>query len=156
MRAIEARKIPIHLYLQRAGMVPAKATQNGRQLWYRSPLRDGDTSPSFKVDTVLNLRYDHGLARGGNIIDLVVEFRKVNVREALAIIEAGSSGSNPAARPLSAKFGNDRPCDPGSQSMVIVSVEAVTHQALIQYLKGRAINLQTARRYLKQVRYRRP
>jgi hypothetical protein len=150
MRAIEARKIPIHHYLERAGIAPAKATQNGRQLWYRSPLREGDTSPSFKVDTVLNLRYDHGLGRGGNVIDLVIELRRVSVREALAILEAGSPGTPSAARPLSPAFNT-----PASAPMEVLSVEAVTHQALIQYLEGRVINVAIARRYLKQVRYHR-
>lgn len=86
MRAVEARKIPIPLFLQRSGIKPARRSQNGRQLWYNSPLRAGDAGPSFKVDTVLNLRYDHGLARGGNVIDLVVDLRKVSVKEALAIL----------------------------------------------------------------------
>jgi hypothetical protein len=150
MRANDARKIPIHLCLQRAGIVPAKVTQNGRQVWYSSPLREGDTSPSFKVDTVLNLRYDHGLWRGGNVIDLVIELRRVSVREALAILEAGSPATPSAARPLSPVFNT-----PASAPMEVLSVEAVSHQALIQYLEGRAINVATARRYLKQVRYRR-
>lgn len=45
--------------------------------------------------------------------------------------------------------------EPRSSALVVASVEAVTHQALIQYLKGRCIDIGIARRYLRQVRYHR-
>lgn len=93
MRADQARLIPIATYLERAGVQPAKVTRGGRELWYSSPLREGDTTPSFKVDTEKNLWFDHGMARGGNVIDLVIEMRRVTVKEALAILESGFAGS---------------------------------------------------------------
>ena len=100
MRADQARLIPIATYLERAGVQPAKVTRGGRELWYSSPLREGDTTPSFKVDTDKNLWFDHGMARGGNVIDLVIEMRRVTVKEALAILESGFAGSVPAGRHL--------------------------------------------------------
>ena len=103
MRADQARQIPIALYLERAGIKPAKVTRQGRELWYTSPIRNGDSTPSFKVDTLLNLWFDHGLAKGGNVIDLVIEMRRVTVKEALAILGSGFAGSVPAARPLDGK-----------------------------------------------------
>jgi hypothetical protein len=71
MRADQARTIPIDRNLYAQGVKPARARMGGRELWYSSPLRQGDKSPSFKTDTLKNLWYDHGLGRGGNIIDLV-------------------------------------------------------------------------------------
>jgi len=63
MRAKEAKKISISEYLQREGYKPLKARLSGRELWFSSPLRAGDSNPSFKVDTQFNLWFDHGLAR---------------------------------------------------------------------------------------------
>ena len=71
MRADQARTIPIDRYLYAQGVKPARARMGGCELWYSSPLRQGDKIPSFKIDTLKNLWYDHGLGRGGNIIDLV-------------------------------------------------------------------------------------
>jgi hypothetical protein len=88
MRAKEARDIPIDQYLASEGIVPKRALKNGRELWYSSPIRSGDSTPSFKVDTLLNLWFDHGIATGGNVIDLVCALKVVTVREALAILAA--------------------------------------------------------------------
>ena len=65
MRADQARHIPISDYLERSGIKPAKVTRQGRELWYSSPIREGDDTPSFKVDTEKNLWFDHGLAAAG-------------------------------------------------------------------------------------------
>ena len=73
-----AREIPCHQRHE-----PASAKYWGRKLWYLSPIRDGDKSPSFEVDTVKNLWYDHGAARGGTIIQLVMEVFACDVRDAL-------------------------------------------------------------------------
>ena len=58
MRADQARQVPISVYLERSGIQPAKVTRGGRELWYSSPLREGDKTPSFKVDTDKNLWFD--------------------------------------------------------------------------------------------------
>ncbi len=103
MRAIEARQIPINDYLEREGIKPAHVRQGGNVLWYSSPLRAGDSDPSFKVDTQKNLWFDHGMSRGGNVIDLVCELRNMTVRDALRLLEETGlyrgvvvPGSNPA------------------------------------------------------------
>ena len=87
MNSTQARTIPIDLYLQSQGIKAAKSGNGGRHLWYSSPIRDGDTTPSFKVDTQKQLWYDHGLDKGGNIIDLVCELCSCNVRDALRHLE---------------------------------------------------------------------
>jgi hypothetical protein len=53
--------------LARLGYQPAKP--GGRELVYRSMLRDGDRSPSFSVTDALGVGYDHGTGKGGNVID---------------------------------------------------------------------------------------
>ena len=88
MRASQARTISIDRYLECQGIKPDRVRQAGRELWYQSPIRSGDNDPSFKVDTVKNLWFDHGIAKGGNVIDLVCELQNVTVKEALAILAA--------------------------------------------------------------------
>ena len=95
MRADQARTIPIGRYLSAQGIKPARARLGGRELWYSSPLRQGDKTPSFKIDTLKNLWYDHGLGQGGNIIDLVTHLCACDVRDALkfgAMTESGVWG----------------------------------------------------------------
>lgn len=87
MRAIEARKVSIPDYLATQGVRPKTQRMGGNELWYSSPLRAGDSSPSFKVDRQKNLRFDHGLAQGGNAIDLVCDLQGITVREALRVLE---------------------------------------------------------------------
>jgi hypothetical protein len=48
----QVNDIPIVEFLARQGFTPAK--DRGRDVWYISPLRVPEKTPSFKVDTVLN------------------------------------------------------------------------------------------------------
>lgn len=90
MRAKEARLVSIGAFLKSQGFHPAKIRQNGKELWYNSPIRSGDSSPSFKVDTIKNLRYDNGLAKGGNALDLVCQLEKLSVKQALAFLDGST------------------------------------------------------------------
>lgn len=159
MRADQARQVPIPLYLERHNIKPAKVTRNGRELWYASPIREGDQTPSFKVDTIKNLWFDHGVARGGNVIDLVVEMCRVSVKEALAILESGFAGSVPAAtRSLLENRGapaGEKENEP-DRSFVILNTSEVEHPALIKYLFARCIDTPLVRRWLAEVRFKPP
>lgn len=159
MRADQARLVPIPLYLERHNIKPAKVTRNGRELWYSSPIREGDENPSFKVDTLKNLWYDHGAARGGNVIDLVVEMCRVSVKEALAILDSGFAGTVPAAaRSLLENRGTlaGEKEKEEDRSFTIVDSGAVQHPALWQYLFARCISKPLASRWLKELRFRSP
>jgi hypothetical protein len=96
MNIAQAKSIPIGAYLESQGHRPAHARQGGRELWYRSPIRDGDDSPSFKVDTQKNVWFDHGAATGGTIIDLVMDLCSCNVRDALRHLERTGLGGVPS------------------------------------------------------------
>ena len=155
MRADQARHIPIADYLERSGIKPARVTRQGRELWYSSPIREGDSSPSFKVDTLKNLWFDHGIAKGGNIIDLVIEMRRVTVKEALAILGSGYAGSIPVREPLSKSGGAPAGEKENETSLELVSERDIEHPALVQYLDARCIDMAIACRWLKELRYRR-
>ena len=44
----------------------------GHNYWYLSPLRE-EKEASFKVNNHLNIWYDHGLGKGGRLVDLAIE-----------------------------------------------------------------------------------
>jgi len=87
MRIDQAKTIPINEYLAFEGDKPVQSRHQGKELWYQSPIRQGERTASFKVDTNLNRWYDHGAGKGGNTVDLVVELHRATVRDALRILE---------------------------------------------------------------------
>jgi len=168
MRAKEARDISISEYLDYAGIKPAKQRLSGKELWYSSPLRTGDSDPSFKVDTEKNLWFDFGLAKGGNVIDLVCELTNSTVKQALAILER--SGANrsivytrnkqsslPYPSAVQISLPDERKKVAGEKeksAFEILAVGEIKNTDLIDYLEERAIDLAIAKNYLKQVHFR--
>lgn len=174
MRASEARDIPIPRYLECEGITPAKTRKGGRELWYASPIRSDDKTPSFKVDTVLNVWYDHGLAEGGTLIDLVCHFKSVTVSEALAILDATGLGPPTQRRTEAPRLFGSLVANATNTSVVrgvavekekeqrgtadalafnIMSVRDLGHPALLDYLRSRAIDEVIGRSFLKEVFY---
>ncbi len=177
MRASDARAIPISRFLEYHGLKPDRIRSHGRELWYSSPIRSGDKTPSFKVDTQLNVWFDHGLGQGGTLIDLVCELKSVTVSEALAILDA--TGLGPAmqkytdAPRLFGKTNSAKTSVAGEKEKLtksvaqlpghkaetqaafqILKVCEIQHPALLDYINTRAINLRLARHYLHQVHFR--
>lgn len=167
MNSSQAKCIPIADYLAREGFQPARSRQGGRELWYRSPVRDGDENPSFKVDTTLNLWFDHGLARGGNIIELIKERFQCDVRDALFHLEKtglfspvldqpklfGGRAADGARRDTKARLAGEKEKE---GSIELVSSSPLKHPALLQYLTKRGIDHEVARQYLSQIDFKPP
>ncbi len=80
MNCSEANQVDIVDYLNSIGYQPQKI--RGHNYWYLSPIRN-EKHASFKVDRNKNVWYDHGIGKGGNLINFVMEFYKSNVSEAL-------------------------------------------------------------------------
>ena len=87
MNIAQAKCIPIGAYLERQGLTPQKSRQGGQELWYHSPIRDGDENPSFKVDTIKNLWFDHGAERWSRDFGPVVKVDRL-MRETIQDEEA--------------------------------------------------------------------
>ncbi|WP_175632317.1 toprim domain-containing protein [Pedobacter ghigonis] len=86
--------------LSKLGYQPLK--RSAGELFYLSMLRDSDTMPSFCVNEKLGIWYDHGLAKGGNVIDFALSYwPALSFRESIGkLLEAYG---NPDAIPLKAK-----------------------------------------------------
>ena len=77
-------------YLERLGFLPKLIRNN--DFWYLSPLRDEKTA-SFKVNRNKNQWYDHGIGKGGTLVDFGILYYRCTVKEFLAKLE-GDEGPN--------------------------------------------------------------
>lgn len=148
MNTTGAKAQPLHEFLGRLGYQPAYL--RGNDIWYRSPFRQNERTPSFKIDRVKNVWYDHGLGQGGTIIDFVMHLSgSIDIAGALSriaeIVDRPVQSPAillPVAPPV-------RPKTPP----VIESVGAITDRMLEAYLATRGIPLDLARLHLKEIAY---
>lgn len=144
MNIEDAKKIRIADYLHSLGYSPIK--QQGGSLWYKSPLRE-EHEPSFKVNTVLNLWYDFGAGKGGNIIALAQE---LYASDSVPYLLDRIAEQSPAIRPVSFSFGKQSSLQP---SFLQLEVVPLSSPALYSYLQERGISAELAKRECKEVRF---
>lgn len=171
MRSDQAKTISISSYLEQVeGIKPENSRLGGKELWYKSPIRQDDKTPSFKVDTILNLWFDHGISKGGKIIDLVCEIRKVSVSEALAILENSGlqfstyspSYTSNKNTPLFNKTKDEKKIKSAiekeknstSNSHILLDEKELSHPSLIEYIKDRCIDIDIAKKHLKEIHFK--
>ncbi len=80
MNCAEANQFDMVDYLNSIGHLPQKI--NANDYWYLSPLRN-EKHASFKVQRNKNAWYDHGIGKGGSLVDFVMELYHCNVSKAL-------------------------------------------------------------------------
>lgn len=139
----EAKEIDIVHFLSKLGYEPAKIRNN--DYWYHSPLRDEKT-PSFKVNRKLNLWYDHGLGKGGNLVDFAVLYHGCTVSELLRNLSGNLSLQKPVIRQSFVKH------EPENQIKVLGDF-ILSSSALLRYLQQRRIPVDIAKRYCREIRY---
>lgn len=76
----DVRSMDMVDYLNRLGYQPQKISR--ADYWYLSPLREERTA-SFKVARKLNVWYDHGIGKGGTLIDFCLLYFNCPLREVL-------------------------------------------------------------------------
>ena len=144
MNIDQIKKIKLQEFLATIDCKPVK--QYGVNLMYLSPLRT-EKHASFKVNTELNLWYDFGIGRGGNIIDLAeLLYNSSDVSYLIRQIErnapSGVSVSLPKAKPNTPQ-----------NSFENLQVLSITHPALIKYLGERCIDIEIARTVCKELHF---
>lgn len=138
----EAKAIDMVDYLSGLGYRPAKV--RNADYWYLSPLRNEKT-PSFKVNRKLNCWYDHGLGKGGNIIDFGIEFHGCSVREFLQKLNGDFSFHQPVFQQAEKPEKESR--------IIILQTIKLTSTPLLRYLEQRRIPVEIARKFCRQIRY---
>ncbi len=144
MNIDQIKKIKLQDFLAAIDCKPVK--QYGVNLMYLSPLRT-EKHASFKVNTELNLWYDFGISRGGNIIDLAeLLYSSSDVSYLIRQIErdapSGVSVSLPKAKPNTPQ-----------NSFENLHVLSIAHPALIKYLGERCIDIEIARTVCKELHF---
>jgi len=140
----EAKNIDMISYLESLNHFPTK--QRGNDYWFLSPLRQEKT-PSFKVDRKLNIWYDHGIGKGGNLLDFGILYCGCSVSELLSKLWhfstfdfsfhpqplAGEKKEEPAAR------------------IVVLDTRPISNFALRKYLHDRQIAEEIAQRFCVEI-----
>ncbi|MDF2189831.1 CHC2 zinc finger domain-containing protein [Paraflavitalea sp. CAU 1676] len=150
----------IDRFLASMGILPDPKMSNNRSLFYLSPLRNEKT-PSFKVDLQLNLWYDHGIGKGGSVIDLVMAIHACSLSEALAKLTHFVSFHRPTQAfsqtciqsSTQLPFLQPNALAGEKRKIIVVSARPLSAPALLRYLGQRSIPLDMAGQYCKEVIY---
>lgn len=140
----EAREIDIVSYLSSLGYEPAKIKKF--DYWYYSPLRDEKT-PFFKVNIKLNRWYDHGIGKGGNLIDLAALYNNCTVAEFLQTLGSDLSFQKPVSR------SSIKEIQEIDNSIKIIKEATLGSFVLQRYLWQRRIPVEVAKEYCKEINY---
>jgi hypothetical protein len=142
----EAKKIDLVQYLSELGFEPVKI--RGNDYWFYSPFRQENT-PSFKVNRKFNVWYDHGIQKGGNLVDFGLLFHKCSIDELLSKISQRNSLS------FHQPFPTKQIVYPGAdekQKIVVLNTRPVIYSASLQdYLLSRKIPLSIANNFCHEV-----
>ena len=141
----EARQTDIINYLSKLGYEPAKV--RGVNYWYLSPLREEKT-PSFKVNQKLNRWYDHGLGKGGNIIDFAILYNNGTVGEFLQQLNSNLSFQKPLVKQL-----NEQPEGDAESKIKILQEKTISSFSLLRYLHQRRLPIDLVEVYCREVKY---
>ncbi|HEU4788549.1 MAG TPA: toprim domain-containing protein [Flavobacterium sp.] len=139
----EAKKIDLTAYLSSLGHQPVE--MRNVEYWYRSPLRN-EQKPSFKVNQKLNLWFDHGLGKGGNLIDFGILYHHCSVRELLQKLDTDFSLQQPTLLPSYKSIETE-------SKIKILGDFSLTSPSLLRYLQERKIPLEIADKFCREVRY---
>lgn len=137
-----AKELSIIDYLDQCGILPQSI--KGYNYWYLSPLREEKTA-SFKVSTKLNAWMDFGEGIGGNLIDLGIRMHNCSVEEFLERLN--NDHHNFSFHQQTLQKADAQPENP----VIITGVKALSHPALITYLKSRGVDPAIAASYCKEV-----
>ncbi|WP_276500978.1 CHC2 zinc finger domain-containing protein [Terrimonas pollutisoli] len=146
----QVNQIDLVNYLEKLGYRPQKI--RGNDYWYVSPLREEKT-PSFKVNRRMNVWYDHGIGKGGTLVDFGKLFYRCSVKELLSRLEDEKAiivsfhplGYQPAGEKK--KLSNE------AGKIHVLSSREITDPILREYLNNRRIPLAIANQFCHEVAF---
>jgi len=155
-RSTVAKRVDLVTYLALLGYIPKKI--KGQDFWYQSPLRQ-ERTPSFKVNRLRNIWYDHGEGRGGNIIDFVIRFFNCEAREAIQKLSEIARGNDfsfhPPHTPIAAagekKEQAAEKTERAKAGITILDTRPLQNKPLVGYIQERKISLEIAQRFCQEV-----
>ena len=142
MNCKQFNSIKLEEILFSVGHLPTK--QNEKEAWYLNPFGT-ETQASFKVDKKLNLWYLHSEGIGGNNIDFMMKYQNNSAKEVLEWAEKQNFSSFHQQKDYHKK--EELP----TNNYTIIELKDIQHPALLEYLKFRKVENQTA--FLKEIHY---
>lgn len=142
MNCKKAKLIDLISYLKKQGFKVGKTTT--KDVWFYSPFRNNERTPSFKVDVTKNTWYDFSEGGGGTIIDFIMNYNNCSIKEALAILSEGTFSIHQQTKQIKSET---------NPTYSIKKVTELTNQKLLDYLSNRKINLKFAKQFCFQVHY---
>ena len=144
----ELKQTDIVEYIEKLGHQPQKITNN--DYWYLSPLRD-ENEPSFKVNRTLNLWYDHGLGKGGSLIDFAMLYHNCSMKEVPEKINNLFSFHWQTATLQQPHTDAEKAQEALEPKIKVIAAKPLTHPTLCRYLDDRKIPVEVAKKYCKEV-----
>ena len=157
LNCAQANQIDLVDYLSHLGYQSQKI--NANQYWYLSPLRQEKTA-SFKVDKNKNIWYDHGLGKGGRLVDFATEYYGCNVSEALQKISFFQGQINFQTSSIRPPFHlhQNSLLNPGDATetpiKIIAAKQPIEDPRLCRYLKQRNIEKNIADKYCHEISFK--
>jgi hypothetical protein len=141
-----ANKIPLSQILVKIGLKIVKV--RGHDIWYHSPFRH-DKTASFHIHTNENVWYDFGEVKGGDVVNFACAFldsqgRANSTADALRWLN-DLMGSNKNVPALQLEPATEHP-----KALEIRKLSTLESPSLLNYLRKRGINLQLAKRHLRE------
>ncbi len=143
----EAKEIDLVDFLKQLGYLPNKI--KGDDYWFLSPFRNEKDS-SFKVNRKFNVWYDHGMGKGGNLIDFGLLFYKVSVSELLEKLNLNTFSFHQPIGNISQKNNAGE-----KEKIKVINVrQSIAFLTLNEYLKARRIPLRIAEAFCKEIDFK--
>src|SRR5918993_5618157 len=139
----QVRAIDLVDYLADAGHQPTKIRNH--DYWFISPLRAEKTA-SFKVNRKLNRWYDHGIGKGGNVVDFAILYHNCTIAELLESLQQKV--------PLQKAHYKVDPGESPADKIVIVGESTIHSLDLLKYLDERRISIELAGGLCREVQYK--
>ncbi len=146
----QANQMDMVEYLEKLGFHPTKIIHN--DYWFLSPLRE-DKTASFKINRLKNVWYDHGLGKGGTLIDFGKLYYQCTVKELLLRLENEKGNIVFLHPPKNTMAGERKETVSHAGKIAIVSASEITDPTLRNYLHSRKIPLAIANQFCSQVAF---
>jgi hypothetical protein len=156
MTCAAAKQLDLVEYLASLGYHPQKI--RNQDYWYVSPLRDEKTA-SFKVNRHHNIWYDHGIGKGGNLVDFGILYHKCTISDLLdrltgyerqPVLPFQQPILTPTASTSSPQLAGEKK-DTSAAKIVVLDARPLAEKSLIDYLKKRCVPIEIAGRFCKEV-----
>ena len=142
MNCKQFNTIPLEEVLQILGHLPTKQTE--KEAWFLNPFAN-ENHASFKLDKRNNIWFLHSEGIGGNNTDFMIKYLNASVKEVLEWAEKQNFSSFHQQKDYHKK--EELP----TNNYTIIELKDIQHPALLEYLKFRKVENQTA--FLKEIHY---